>query len=73
MVNNSTAFVGLDLGDKRSNAFILDPEGELIEEIRIPTNESAFRRKFASLPPCRVAMEAHPLPLGQPLARATRA
>ena len=44
MVKNSTAFVGLDLGDKRSNVFILDPEGELIEEICIPTNDSAFRR-----------------------------
>jgi len=58
MVKNSTAFVGLDLGDKRSNVFILDPEGELIEETCIPTTEPAFRRKFASLPPCRVAMEA---------------
>jgi len=58
MVKNSTAFVGIDLGDKRSNLYVLDPEGELIEETRIPTTESAFRRKFASLPPCRVAMEA---------------
>ena len=74
MVKNSTAFVGIDLGDKRSNLYVLDPEGELIEETRIPTTESAFRRKFASLPPCRVAMEAGtPLALGQPPARATRA
>ena len=58
MVKNSTAFVGLDLGDKRSNVFILDQEGEPIEETRIPTTEPGFRRKFASLPPCRVAMEA---------------
>jgi hypothetical protein len=58
MVKDSTAFVGLDLGDKRSNVFILDWEDELIEESRIPTTEPAFRHKFASLPPCRVAMEA---------------
>ena len=58
MVKDSTAFVGLDLGDKRSNVFMLDQGGELIEETRIPTTEPAFRRKFASLPPCRVAMEA---------------
>jgi hypothetical protein len=58
MIKDSTAFVGLDLGDKRSNVFILDREGELIEETRILTTEPAFRRKFASLPPCRVAMEA---------------
>jgi hypothetical protein len=36
MIKISTAFVGLDLGDKRSNVFILDQEGELIEETRIP-------------------------------------
>ena len=58
MVKNSTAFAGIDLGDKRSNPYVLDPESELIEETRIPTTEPAFRRKFASLPPCRVAMEA---------------
>ena len=58
MFKNSTAFVGLDLGDKRSNVFMLDHGGEVIEETRIPTTEPAFRRKFASLPPCRVAMEA---------------
>jgi len=57
MFKHSTAFVGLDLGDKRSNVFILDQEGELIEETRLPTTEPAFRRKFTSLPPCRVAME----------------
>ena len=58
MIKNSTAFVGLDLGDKRSNVFMLDQGGELIEETRIPTTEPAFRRKFASLASCRVAMEA---------------
>ena len=58
MVKDSTPFIGLDLGDKRSNVFILDQNGELIEETRIPSTEPAFRRKFTSLPPCRVAMEA---------------
>jgi transposase len=58
MIKDSTAFVGLDLGDKRSNVFILDQDGEPIEETRIPTTEPGFRRKFASLPPCRIAMEA---------------
>jgi hypothetical protein len=58
MFKHSTAFVGLDPGDKRSNVFILDQDGEPIEETRIPTTEPAFRRKFASPPPCRVAMEA---------------
>ncbi len=58
MFKDSTAFVGLDLGEKRSDVCILDPEGELTEESRIPTTEPALRRKFASLLPCRVAMEA---------------
>jgi hypothetical protein len=58
MFKHSTAFVGLDLGDKRSNVFVLDQDGQPIEETRIPTTEPAFRRKFASLPPCWVAMEA---------------
>ncbi len=51
MFKHSTAFVGLDLGDKRSNVFILDGDGGLVEETRIPTTEPGFRRKFASLPP----------------------
>ncbi len=58
MFKHSTAFIGLDLGDKRSNVFILDGDGGLVEETRIPTTEPGFRRKFASLPPCRIAMEA---------------
>jgi len=58
MHKDSTAFVGLDLGDKRPHLVTLDPEGDLIEEARVPTTKAAFRRKFASLPPCRVAMEA---------------
>jgi hypothetical protein len=44
MIKDSTALVGLDLGDKRSNVFMLDQGGELIEETRIPTTQPAFRR-----------------------------
>ena len=58
IVKDSTAFVGLELGDKHSNLYSLGPGGDLIEETRNPTTEPAFRRKFASLPLCRVAMEA---------------
>jgi len=57
MLNNSTFFIGLDLGDKHSYVAILDPEGELIEESRLPTNKTSFQRKFSSLQRCRVAME----------------
>jgi transposase len=57
MLNNSTFFVGLDLGDKNSYVAILDPEGELIEESRLPTSKASFQRKFSTLQPCRIAME----------------
>ncbi len=53
----SMFFVGLDLGDKCSYLTILDPEGELIEESRLPTTKASFQRKFSTLQPCRVAME----------------
>ena len=57
MLNNSTTFVGLDLGDLHSHLAILDPEGDLIEETRLPTTRAAFQRKFSTLSACRVAME----------------
>jgi hypothetical protein len=57
MFNNSTLFIGIDLGDKHSFVTILDPEGELVEETRLPTTRTAFQRKFSSIPACRIAME----------------
>ena len=57
MLNNSTFFVGLDLGDKFSYITMIDQEGELIEESRLPTTKASFQRKFSTLQPCRVAME----------------
>ena len=50
-------FVRLDLGDKYSHLVILDQEGEVLEESRISTTQSALRRKFAILPICRIALE----------------
>jgi transposase len=57
MFNNSTFFIGIDLGDKFSVIVILDQEGEVIEESRIPTTRNTFKHKFANLQPCRSAME----------------
>ena len=57
MNKNSMLFVGLDLGDKYSYIAILDKEGELIEETRLPTTKTSFHQRFSVLPPCRVAME----------------
>jgi transposase len=57
MLNNSTSFVGLDLGDKHSYVTIIDQEGELIEETRLPTTKASFQRKFSTLQLSRIAME----------------
>jgi transposase len=57
MIKNSMFCIGLDLGDKHSYVAVLDQDGELIEEARLPTNKTSFQRKFSSLQRCRVAME----------------
>jgi hypothetical protein len=49
MFKNSTFFAGLDLGDRPSHITILDQEGEVIEETRLPTTSASFQRKFSSL------------------------
>ena len=57
MNQNSMYFIGLDLGDKHSHLALLDQNGDLIEETRLPTTRATFHRKFSLLPDCRVAME----------------
>jgi hypothetical protein len=50
---------GLDLGDKYSYLCLLDTlSGEVIEEGRLRTTPEALRRRFASEPSLRVAIEA---------------
>jgi transposase len=49
---------GLDLGDKHSYLCLLGTDsGEVIEEGRLPTSPEAFRRRFASERPMRIAIE----------------
>jgi transposase len=57
MVKNSMLIIGLDLGDRCSYLTILDQDGELIEESRLPTTKASLQGKFSNLQPCRVAME----------------
>lgn len=57
MYKDSTYFVGLDLGDKYSQLAVIDLEGELLEETRLPTSKAAFKRKFELLPVSRIGME----------------
>jgi transposase len=50
---------GLDLGDKYSYLCLLDTDGgEVIEEGRVRTTPEALRRRFASEPSLRIAIEA---------------
>src|SRR5688572_23209979 len=50
---------GLDLGDKYSYLCLIDQQsGEVAEEGRLRTTPEAFRRRFASERPMRIAIEA---------------
>src|SRR5215207_2431479 len=50
---------GLDIGDKYSYLCLIDQEnGEVMEEGRLRTTPEAFRRRFASEQPMRIAIEA---------------
>lgn len=57
MIKNNTIFIGLDLGDKYSHLTIIDQEGNLVEETRLPTTKKSFHRRFSDLPGCRIALE----------------
>jgi transposase len=49
---------GLDLGDRHSYLCLIDTEsGEVIEESRLRTTPEALRRRFASEPLLRIAIE----------------
>jgi transposase len=50
---------GLDLGDKYSYLCLIDQHsGEVVEEGRLRTTPEAFRRRFVSEQPMRIAIEA---------------
>lgn len=49
--------IGLDLGDKYSYLCMMDASGQIVEEGRIATTEEAFRRRFSSCEPARIAIE----------------
>src|SRR5215218_7051695 len=50
---------GLDLGDRYSYLCLIDTQsGEVIEEGRLRTSPEAFRRRFCSERPMRIAIEA---------------
>ena len=50
---------GLDLGDRYSYLCLIDTlSGEVIEEGRLRTSPEAFRRRFSSEQPLRIAIES---------------
>jgi transposase len=50
---------GLDLGDRYSYLCLIDTQsGEVVEEGRLRTSPEAFRRRFCSEQPMRIAIEA---------------
>jgi transposase len=50
---------GLDLGDRYSYLCLIDSQsGEVMEEGRLRTAPEAFRRRFVSEQPMRIAIEA---------------
>lgn len=53
----SKVTIGLDLGDRYSHLVVLDSEGEVTEETRIPTTAPTMRRWFARVDRGRVALE----------------
>lgn len=58
MDEDSTVFVGLDLGDRYSEMYIVDGTGQMIETGRFPTTTQAIERRFGHSPACRIALEA---------------
>lgn len=49
--------VGLDVGDRQIHFCVLDGERQMIERGRLATSESALRRRFESIEPCRIVLE----------------
>jgi len=49
--------VGMDLGDKTSRYCMLDENGEVSREASVATTKKAMTQVFATMKPCRVAIE----------------
>jgi len=49
--------IGIDLGDRHSDLCAIERGGEILEESRLQTTPRAFRQRFSSMPPARIAIE----------------
>jgi transposase len=50
--------IGVDVSDKYSHLCVLDRDGEVLEESRIPTKPGAFKNRFSMCAPALIAIEA---------------
>ena len=55
--NATSVTIGIDLGDRYCRFCVLDESGEILEEGRISTTETAIRRRFQNTEPVRIALE----------------
>lgn len=55
--DNEVLTVGLDLGDRTTNYCVLNSEGDIAAEGSLRSSPAALHKYFASLRPCRVALE----------------
>jgi len=53
----SDVTIGLDLGDKRSQAAVLDAQGEVVEEFSLATTQLGLQRALAAYSGCLVVLE----------------
>ena len=49
--------VGLDVSDRFTSFCLLDEQGQILEEGKVPTTPQAFTRRFRATEACRVVME----------------
>src|SRR5258708_18202389 len=54
---STSVTVGRDLGDKTSRYCMLDENGEVLREASVGTTKEAIAQVFATMKPCRVAIE----------------
>jgi transposase len=52
-----SAYIGIDLGDKKSNCCILEPNGSIFAEETLATTQDGLSELFSAIPPCRIAIE----------------
>jgi len=56
--NEDAFYVGIDLGDKKSNYCFLDAKGNIFAEGALATIQTELSELFSSIPECRIAIEA---------------